>query len=366
MCGGERSRRTGSVPARAQVRCRLSSSATGRGRGLIHPASILVVVLTDTRGEAIPFALVAMTELRRGALTDARGLGRIDQIPPGFWTVRWNAVGAPPDSTRIQFERGRAETLEVRVKFRSEVRRNEAAWDGRLSVPRYKLTSINPSRQPVLDFISGRYANDAASETIEVGRVGGSLFRLNSSSGWEGVGILNTTRFEGVSLYCPEPCDGPGDFAHLSIDWARPEQPDVVETFPGDPTKRKVGRWRRLSAEGADSASSRSPRPASPSIEASPGRRPALGEYVYVDELPEAVYKVPPADPGGGVEGTVLLQALVVEDGTVDQVTVVKSIPELDAAAMAAVRQWRFKPARAGGKPVAVWVAVPLVFGAKR
>jgi TonB family protein len=40
----------------------------------------------------------------------------------------------------------------------------------------------------------------------------------------------------------------------------------------------------------------------------------------------------------------------------------VKSIPGLDEAAMACLRQWRFKPALAKGQPVVVWVGVPVKF----
>ncbi|MBI1797212.1 MAG: energy transducer TonB [Candidatus Eisenbacteria bacterium] len=95
-----------------------------------------------------------------------------------------------------------------------------------------------------------------------------------------------------------------------------------------------------------------------------PDHEPAFGEYVYVEELPEAIYKVAPTEPNvlHWVEGTVMVQALVGKDGLVKDTRVVKSIPEDDAEAVDAVRQWRFKPAMAGGKPVAVWVAVPVRF----
>ena len=93
---------------------------------------------------------------------------------------------------------------------------------------------------------------------------------------------------------------------------------------------------------------------------------PRFGEYVYVEELPEAVTKVAPDYPqsarAGGVDGQVMVQALVGRDGLVKDVKVVKSIPELDDAAVTAVRQWRFKPAMSKGAPVAVWVAVPVKF----
>ena len=93
---------------------------------------------------------------------------------------------------------------------------------------------------------------------------------------------------------------------------------------------------------------------------------PAFGEYVYVEELPEAITKVNPAYPDiareANVDGTVMVQALVGKDGKVKDTKVVKSIPMLDAAAVAAVKQWVFKPALSNNKPVAVWVAVPVRF----
>lgn len=93
---------------------------------------------------------------------------------------------------------------------------------------------------------------------------------------------------------------------------------------------------------------------------------PKFGEYVYVEELPEAITKAQPVYPDiareAGVDGTVLVQALVGKDGKVKDVRVQKSIPMLDASAEAAVKQWVFKPALSNNKPVAVWVAVPVKF----
>ena len=93
---------------------------------------------------------------------------------------------------------------------------------------------------------------------------------------------------------------------------------------------------------------------------------PGFGEYVYVEELPEAITKVSPVYPDiareAGVDGVVMVQALVGKDGRVKDVRVVKRIPMLDDAAITAVRQWVFKPALSNNKPVAVWVAVPVRF----
>ena len=96
------------------------------------------------------------------------------------------------------------------------------------------------------------------------------------------------------------------------------------------------------------------------------GGLPKFGDYVYVEELPEAITRVPPAYPDAarkaGVQGVVMVQALIGRDGSVVDTRIVKSIPPLDDAAAAAVRQWRFKPAMAHGQPIAVWVAVPVRF----
>jgi len=63
-------------------------------------------------------------------------------------------------------------------------------------------------------------------------------------------------------------------------------------------------------------------------------------------------------------EGTVLVRVLVNEDGTPEQVQLKQSSGSslLDNAAMDAIRQWKFIPARRGDKRVAEWVVVPVRF----
>jgi protein TonB len=82
---------------------------------------------------------------------------------------------------------------------------------------------------------------------------------------------------------------------------------------------------------------------------------------------PEPVYKTEieytAAARAEGIEGRLVLKLIIAADGSVSDVEVVSSVePALDAAAVAAVKQWRFKPALANNKPVAVWVAIPLKF----
>lgn len=65
-----------------------------------------------------------------------------------------------------------------------------------------------------------------------------------------------------------------------------------------------------------------------------------------------------------GEQGTVTLKALVTREGTLASVRIDKTsgFTHLDAAAMEAVRSWRFAPARQGTQPVEAWVLVPIVF----
>jgi TonB family protein len=93
---------------------------------------------------------------------------------------------------------------------------------------------------------------------------------------------------------------------------------------------------------------------------------PRPGEYSNVEELPEAVTKTPPIYPEeakrAGVQGTVMVEALIGRDGLVKSTRILASIPALDAAAVEAVSHWVFKPAHTDGKPVAVRVVIPVKF----
>jgi len=64
------------------------------------------------------------------------------------------------------------------------------------------------------------------------------------------------------------------------------------------------------------------------------------------------------------LEGVVILDVIVGEDGTPQTIRIVKGIGKgLDQSAMLTVRKWRFKPAvDATGKPVAVKMPVSVTF----
>lgn len=93
---------------------------------------------------------------------------------------------------------------------------------------------------------------------------------------------------------------------------------------------------------------------------------PGLNDWHVVDELPVLVTSPPPVYPDiareAGIDGTVRLRVLVGRDGHVLDVHVDRSVAMLDQAAQDAVRRWVFKPALTNGRPVAVWVAIPVRF----
>jgi len=65
------------------------------------------------------------------------------------------------------------------------------------------------------------------------------------------------------------------------------------------------------------------------------------------------------------IEGGVELQAVVDKEGRPTDVKVVKSLDKengLDAEAVAALKEWRFKPATKDGKPVLMKVSVEMTF----
>ena len=90
--------------------------------------------------------------------------------------------------------------------------------------------------------------------------------------------------------------------------------------------------------------------------------------YASVAHPPVPISRVLPEYPGNarsqGVEGEVVLRAIVDRQGTVRrEIVVVQSVPMLDRAAIEALRQWRFEPGRdAGNRAVPVVIEVPLRF----
>ena len=83
-------------------------------------------------------------------------------------------------------------------------------------------------------------------------------------------------------------------------------------------------------------------------------------------EAPVKTRNILPVYPEGArtarLEGVVIIEAIIARDGTVRDARVLRSIPLLDAAALDAVRQWRYQPTRLNGVPVEVVMTVTVTF----
>ena len=62
------------------------------------------------------------------------------------------------------------------------------------------------------------------------------------------------------------------------------------------------------------------------------------------------------------VQGTVVLRGTVDLDGKIGDVEVLRSIPELDKAAVDAVKAWKYEPATVGGSPTPMVTTMTVSF----
>ncbi len=240
------------------------------------------------------------------------------------------------------------------------------------------MRETNANYASEVEAVLGTYASPAGVVSVIKAGYGAAFV---SCGDWHSVGFYQDSAYAGiVRMMGPDhrpasaPDQGslhfrlqPNGHIRAELGWTGSKARTVQVWIRSEKSVRDTSRVRP-NMPGAE----RMPRPetgANPQIVVSPpaeSGEPRFGDYVYVEELPEAITKVPPAYPDealrAGVQGVVLVQALVRKDGTVGDVKVIQSIPLLDLAAIQAVRQWIFKPARAKGEPVSVWVAIPVKF----
>ncbi len=62
------------------------------------------------------------------------------------------------------------------------------------------------------------------------------------------------------------------------------------------------------------------------------------------------------------IQGVVILEAVLGEDGAVIDTKILRSIPELDQAAIDAVSQWKYEPTLLNGEPVELEMTVTINF----
>jgi TonB family protein len=118
----------------------------------------------------------------------------------------------------------------------------------------------------------------------------------------------------------------------------------------------------RLAQEAAAQAAAASAKPAAPAVQlgdlvqpGTPGSSPPA-----LVSRPQPSY--PPLAKQMRIEGDVIVEVLVDENGAVANARVAKSVPQLDSSAMAAARSAKFRPATKDGVRVKMWFRLNFPF----
>jgi len=139
----------------------------------------------------------------------------------------------------------------------------------------------------------------------------------------------------------------------LTVRRQRPDQSDVFKALAQFYARRATD------AHTAETRTERQPTTA-------PGEPDEHGVYrvgsgvAAPARLDRPVY--PPEAMAAGVKGNVIAEVVIDQAGDVIDARIMRSIPMLDEAALAAVRNWHFQPTMVNGQPVPVRMAVTVNF----
>ncbi len=101
-----------------------------------------------------------------------------------------------------------------------------------------------------------------------------------------------------------------------------------------------------------------------------PEEEEPIVEFYALSDKPEVIHRVEPQYPElarkAGIEGMVVAKVLIDTKGNVEKVDIVKSHPMLDEAAIAAAKQFKFKPGKQRDRFVKVWMTIPFTFRLKK
>ena len=179
--------------------------------------------------------------------------------------------------------------------------------------------------------------------------------------------LASAERLPPVPVVPPRPADQPAAIVPTEApDGFAPERPQPTPSLPGVPAVGDVRGdatgYSHLLGRGVDVARSMTPPPQpppAPTVVRAGGKVEAPARITYVAPI------YPPIAVQVRREGTVTVEAIIDESGVVKDVTVKRSVPLLDAAAVAAVRQWRYTPTKLNGMPVSVILEVAVTFTLK-
>jgi protein TonB len=145
--------------------------------------------------------------------------------------------------------------------------------------------------------------------------------------------------------------------------------PSVPFTLPGLPVGGSTDTAVGFSVDKPSvpaSLGSGSPSPeksdlgAAPAVETKPVR---VGGNIRAPQRLSATAPIyPPIAQSARVQGQVVVEALIDVNGRVGEARILKSVPLLDAAAVDAVRTWRYAPTLLNGVPVSVLLTVTVSF----
>ncbi len=164
--------------------------------------------------------------------------------------------------------------------------------------------------------------------------------------------------------------------ALVALPVPREMKPASPETKSAPPLARPPARPKRMPTETqkpvAPTSAAAETAPAEPVAAASEtiASAPPVTDEALTQPLYNAAYlsNPPPTYPLAarrrGIEGTVVVRAQILEDGNCHQASLSKSSGHemLDRAAVAAVKSWRFVPAKRGIQTISAWVEVPITF----
>lgn len=122
-----------------------------------------------------------------------------------------------------------------------------------------------------------------------------------------------------------------------------------------------------IGIEGIDPSGRRHVLPEPPEIKPQPKPRPVVSEGVQAARLVRRVEPKYPALPrSAGIEGKVVLRAIIAKDGTIQSLEVISGHPLFIEAAREAIGQWRYQPTLLNGVPVEVETQITVVFSMRR